>query len=122
MNVLIADDSQEVRKLLRLLLEGDPAFEVQGEAENGLEALEKAVSLVPHLIIMDVSMPVMNGLDAAREINRAMPGVPIVLFTNFASVQKLQLLLSAGVAAVVDKADPGALLEVAHDVLRQNAA
>jgi DNA-binding NarL/FixJ family response regulator len=122
MNVLIVDDNQEMRKLVRLLLECDPTFEVRGEAENGLEALEKAASLVPHLIIMDVSMPAMNGLDAAREINRTMPGVPIILFTNFAKVQKLQLLLLAGVAAVVDKADPGALLEVAHDVLRQNAA
>jgi DNA-binding NarL/FixJ family response regulator len=82
----------------------------------------KTVTLRPDLVIMDLSMPMMNGLDAAREINRAMPAVAIILFTVHGQFQKVALLLSAGISALVDKADPSMLLGVAHDLLERNAA
>ena len=67
-------------------------------------------------------MPVMNGLDAAREISRVMPSVAIILFTAHGNLQKLELLLSAGICSIVDKADPAMLIDVARDLHGQNAA
>jgi two-component system, NarL family, nitrate/nitrite response regulator NarL len=80
----------------RALFESDVDFRVCGEAENGLEGLEKAVELRPSLIVMDLSMPVMNGLDAAREINRVMPAVAIVLFTAYGNLQKNRTIALRG--------------------------
>ena len=122
MDVLIVDDNPSARSVVRALFECDSDFSVCGEAENGLEGIEKAVELHPGLIIMDLSMPVMNGLDAAREINRAMPSVAIILFTAHSNLQKLELLLSAGICSIVDKADPAMLIDVARDLHGRNAA
>jgi two-component system nitrate/nitrite response regulator NarL len=122
MDVLIVDDNPLARRVVRALFESDSNFSVCGEAENGLEGLEQAVELHPGLIIMDLSMPVMNGLDAAREINRAMPSVAIILFTAHSNLQKLELLLSAGICSIVDKADPAMLIDVARDLHGRNAA
>ena len=69
MNVLIVDDNPAVRRALRALFESDTAFDVCGEAENGREGLEKAIQLRPDLVVIDLSMPVMNGLDASRALN-----------------------------------------------------
>ena len=122
MDVLIVDDNPMARHVIRVLFESDLAFHVCGEAENGLEGLEKAVELRPGLIIMDLAMPVMNGLDAAREINRAMPTVAIVLFTAYGNFQKVELLLSSGISALVDKGEPSMLISVARDLLERSAA
>jgi CheY-like chemotaxis protein len=78
------------------------------------------VELRPGLIVMDLAMPRMNGLDAAREINRAMPTIAIILFSGYAHLQKLDMLLSAGISAVVDKEEASELIAVAHDL--RNAA
>jgi two-component system nitrate/nitrite response regulator NarL len=122
MDVLIVDDNPMARGVVRILFESAVGFHVCGEAENGLEGLEKAALLRPDLIVMDLSMPVMNGLDAAREINRAMPTIAIVLFTAYGNFQKLELLLSAGISALVDKAEPSMLISVARDLLERGAA
>ena len=121
MDVLIVDDNPMARRIVRVLFESDPAFHVCGEAEDGLEGLEKAVELRPGLIVMDLAMPVMNGLDAAREINRAIPTIAIVLFTAYGNFQKVELLHSAGIAALVDKGEPSMLISVARDLLGWNA-
>ena len=63
--VLLVDDNRQMRQALRMLFESEPDFEVAGEAEHGQGAIEKAEVLTPHLIILDFSMPVMNGLEAA---------------------------------------------------------
>ena len=121
MRVLVVDDSSLVRRELKKLFLSYPAFEVCGEADNGLAGLEKAAELRPDLIVIDFSMPVMNGLDAAREIHRAMPHVPIILFTVHSTCQKLELLLSAGISAVVDKGEPLTLLDAVRDLLKSPA-
>jgi DNA-binding NarL/FixJ family response regulator len=121
-DVLIVDDNPMARRVVRALFESDPTFQVSGEAQNGLEALEKTVELRPGLIIMDMSMPMMNGLDAAREINQAMPTIAIILFSAYFNMPKLEMLLPAGISAIVDKADPTELIFVARDLLARNAA
>lgn len=82
-SVLIADDNAFVRKRLGELFNKEPDFEVSAVAENGRKAIEEAERSHPDLILLDLSMPVMNGLDAARALKRLMPGVPIVMFTAF---------------------------------------
>jgi two-component system, NarL family, response regulator EvgA len=78
--ILIADDSPAARRALRGLLE-EGGWEVCGEAENGLEAVDKTGTLRPDLVILDLAMPKMNGLQAARTIHTADPHIPMLLFT-----------------------------------------
>jgi DNA-binding NarL/FixJ family response regulator len=79
--ILIVDDSSAVRHSLRSSIEKHPDWVVCGEAENGKIALALVAELRPHLVILDLTMPVMNGLDAARAISRMAPGMPIIMFT-----------------------------------------
>ena len=79
--LLIADDNPTVRKLLRTLLETQTDWQVCGEAENGVEAVAKAAELKPDVVILDLAMPVMDGLHAALEISSASPGIPILMNT-----------------------------------------
>jgi CheY-like chemotaxis protein len=104
-SILIVDDSLAVRTVTRLFLESQPGFEVCGEAVDGLDALEKARDLSPDLIILDLEMPRMNGLQAARELRTRMVRTPIILFTIYADEVRPQEALAAGVSAVVSKTD-----------------
>jgi len=79
--VLVADDNRIVRQALRQIFEGDIDYDLCAEAENGEEAIALAITLRPDLIILDFSMPVMNGLEAARKLKVTMPDTPIILFT-----------------------------------------
>ena len=79
--VFLVDDSATVRKAVRPLFDTHPKFEVVGEAEHGQEAVEKAPSLRPDLIVIDMSMPVMNGLQAAPLLIKILPNVWLILFT-----------------------------------------
>jgi DNA-binding NarL/FixJ family response regulator len=104
--ILIVDDSLAIRKILREMLGREAGWEVCGEASNGREGVEKAQHLKPDLIVLDLSMPVMNGLDAARELRRLVPGVPLVMFTNFETAHLKREALSAGIGAIVSKDGP----------------
>ena len=77
--VLIVDDNRFFRELLSNMFDREPDFEVCGEAENGKEAVEKALRLDPDLVILDLLMPVMNGIDAARVLRLIMPRLPVVM-------------------------------------------
>ncbi len=114
MKVLIVDDSALVRGAVRRLFETDGIFEVCGEAENGREAVEKTSELRPELIVMDLAMPLLNGLDATRAIKRLKPGVPVILFSGFSNVMEEQEARSVGISALVSKSDPLRLIDVAH--------
>jgi len=91
--------------MIRERLEQEGGWEVSGEAANGREAIEKAEQLKPDLVVLDLSMPVMNGLDAARELHRLLPSLPLVMFTNFNMPQLTKEALSAGITAVVSKSE-----------------
>jgi DNA-binding NarL/FixJ family response regulator len=85
------------------LLEEHTDWTVCGEAENGREGLDQALRLCPDLILMDLSMPVMNGFEAAREVRRLLSKVPIPMLTIFCNPPIEQLALASGVAAVKSK-------------------
>ncbi len=104
-SILIVDDSAAIRRSLRGLLARHDGWEVCGEAANGREAIDKALQLRPSLVVLDISMPVMNGFQAARELQRLLPKLPILMFTNFTSSQIEREALAAGVAAVRSKSD-----------------
>jgi DNA-binding NarL/FixJ family response regulator len=82
--ILLVDDSELIRLATRHFLESQPGFVVCGQAVDGIDALEKAKHLNPDLIILDIAMPRMNGLQTARELRARMYRVPIILFTWYA--------------------------------------
>jgi two-component system nitrate/nitrite response regulator NarL len=101
--VLLVDDSAEIRSSVRPLFDFHPKFEVVGEAEHGCEAIEKAAILRPDLIILDLSMPVMNGLEAAPLLIKLLPRVWLILFTSHSLPDVELLSRAAGIHAVVPK-------------------
>jgi len=115
--ILIADDSLFIREALCKFFEQDD-FNVCGEAENGKEAIEKAQKLHPDLILLDLSMPVMNGLEAARILKRMMPEVPVIMYSAYGDSSTEKAARSAGVWALVSKSENiSVLLGKAHSVL-----
>jgi DNA-binding NarL/FixJ family response regulator len=84
-------------------LEAD--FRVCGEAENGKEAIEKAQELRPDVIVLDLSMPVMNGIDAARVLKKLMPAVPLIIFSEYADAFSENEARLAGISALVSKSE-----------------
>lgn len=103
---LIVDDSLPIRKLLRTALECQPHWQVCGEAANGKEGIQMAQTVSPDLIVLDLSMPVMNGLDAARILSLEMPKIPLIMFTTFCTPHLEHEALSAGIAKVISKSGP----------------
>jgi CheY-like chemotaxis protein len=104
--IFIADDSGAMRLLLRTWVESLPGLAVCGEAADGVEAIEKAEPLNPDLILLDFSMPRMNGLEAASALHSVAPNIPIILFTLFAESVSEDLARAAGIRAVVSKSGP----------------
>ena len=102
-SILIVDDNPAIRKAVRLSFEGRNGFKVCGEAIDGRDGIEKARQLKPDLIVLDYSMPVMNGLDAAAVLSREMPSVPLILFTMHVGVVTASEARSSGISAVVSK-------------------
>jgi DNA-binding NarL/FixJ family response regulator len=101
--VLLVDDSAMVRRAVRWFFDPHPLFEVCGEAQHGREALEKASELRPDLIILDLWMPVMNGLEAAPLLIRVLPDVRIILLTSYEDAEVNRLSRRVGIHAVVPK-------------------
>ena len=107
-SVLLVDDHESVRIGLRR------AFESSGfscvEATHGAHAVALTTEFVPDLIVTDLSMPVMNGLDAATILRKKLPHTPIILYTMYADTEVERLAAAAGITAVVSKSDPVAEL------------
>ncbi len=121
--ILIVDDNAYIRRGLSELFKRESDFEVCGEAENGKEAINKALALHPELIVLDLSMPVMNGLDAARELKRLIPTVPLIMYSAFGDVFGEQQARLIGISELVSKSQPAAILvNKARNLLYQNAA
>lgn len=97
------EDNLDIRVAVRRLFNTHPNFVVCGEAEHGREAVEKAPSLRPDLIILDLSMPVMNGLEAAPLLIKILPDVWLILFTAHDGPEVQRLSRAAGIHAVVQK-------------------
>ena len=121
--VLIVDDVEIIRRAVCELFKSEADFDVCGEAENGREAIEKAQELHPDLIVLDLSMPIMNGIDAARVLKTLMPAVPLIVFSEYSDVFSDEEAHSAGVSAVVSKSEHmSVLLEKARALLFPMAA
>ena len=103
--ILIADDHEVVRQGVRRILQVRPGWEICGEAENGREGIDKAILLCPDLILLDLSMPVMNGFQAARELHRLLPKVPLLMFTSFGSAEIEDEARASGITAVKSKSE-----------------
>jgi DNA-binding NarL/FixJ family response regulator len=103
--ILLVDDNALVRINLRREFEG-AGWEVCGEAASGPEAIEKAKELNPHLIIVDLSMPGMDGMTAARILKGMLPEVHLILYTMYGNLVRREELQSAGISAVFSKTDP----------------
>ncbi len=121
--VLIVDDSAVVRRAVRRIFDSHPQFEVCGEAGHGREALEKASDLQPDLIVLDLWMPVMNGLEAAPLLMNILPHVCIILFTSYEDAEVRRLSRRVGVHALVPKSKAATqLVSQAHALLHLDRA
>jgi DNA-binding NarL/FixJ family response regulator len=116
--ILLVDDRDFERFTIRAAVEGLTNFQVCGEASNGVEAIHKAKELKPDLVVMDLAMPLMNGLEAAAVLKNAMPGLPIVLLTLYADQVHGPGSSAFGIATVLSKVDGlGPLLECLERLL-----
>lgn len=109
--ILVADDNPMIRKMLCRLFETEEHYDICAEAENGIEAIELALHHRPDLIILDWAMPVLNGVETAREFKKIMPDVPIILFTQHAHASKGLSGFQMFVDRIVAKTDAIALME-----------
>jgi DNA-binding NarL/FixJ family response regulator len=121
-SVLVVDDNAIIRRMLCHLFASEADFEVCGEAENGRDAIEKAQALHPDLVVMDLSMPVMNGIDAARALKKSLPTVPLIVFSVYADVFSEKEARAAGVSALVSKSERVSVLIAKARVLLYPAA
>ena len=104
-SILLVDDNATVRRLICRCLESESHLKVCGQAVDGHDAIEKAQRLKPDLIILDLSMPVMNGLEAAKILSKLMPHVPLVLLTAHDRELTEPHARAAGIATVISKLD-----------------
>jgi len=103
--ILIADDSPPLRRGLCTLVGLNADWQVCGEAVDGADAVEKARQLAPDIILMDFSMPQMNGVQAARKIAESGSDIPILLFTLYLSPQIMELARNAGLRGAISKSE-----------------
>lgn len=121
--VLIADDNAFVRTALSEIFEREPDFHVCGVVENGREAIDQACRLHPDLIVLDLSMPVMNGLEAARVLRQMMPNVPLIIYSASANDVSEQAARSMGISGLISKSDRvSVLIAAVRGALHRQAA
>jgi DNA-binding NarL/FixJ family response regulator len=121
--VLIADDNAFVRTALYEIFEREPDLHVCAVAENGRDAIEEACRLHPDLIVLDIAMPVMNGLEAARVLRQMMPNVPIILYSANPREVSEQFARSIGIYGMISKSERvSVLIDTVRGALYPRAA
>jgi DNA-binding NarL/FixJ family response regulator len=118
--ILLADDHEVVRAGLRALLEEQSGWEVVAEAVDGRDAVEKASKLKPDAVVIDIAMPSLNGLEAVRQIVKAVPNAKVLVLTMYDSDPLIQQVLQAGARGYLLKSDAGRDLVSAIEALRRN--
>ncbi|MEH6853594.1 response regulator transcription factor [Priestia megaterium] len=109
--ILIADDHHVVRKGLVFFLQTQPDLEIVGEASNGEEALKLATSLEPHIVLMDLSMPVLDGIEATKELKKQAPHIQVMILTSFSDQDHVIPALEAGASGYqLKESDPDELV------------
>ena len=118
-NILIADDDAPIRRLLRRVIEEHDGWQVCGEAENGREVLARMSEALPDLVVMDLAMPQMNGLQAAREISKVTPDLPMLLLTvQQVSKELVREARAAGFHGAVSKSTGSEVVKGIETLLR----
>ena len=120
LRILIADDHEIARQGIRSLLEDRPGWEVCAEAKDGREAVNSALELRPDVCLLDIGMPNLNGLDAARQILGSLPDARILILTVHDSEQVVREVLSTGARGFLLKSDAGRDLVAAVEALQNN--
>jgi len=118
--IVIADDHEVVRKGLRAILEAHPGWEVCGEAADGRSAVERAEELRPDVIVVDIGMPHLNGLEATRQILKNQPDTKVLVLSVYESEQLVEEVLDAGARGYVLKSDASRDLVRAIEELQRN--
>ncbi len=115
--VLVTDDHIVVRKGLVAMLETEPDIQIIGEASNGAEALKMAQELIPDVVLMDLVMPVMDGIEATRQIKQTVPSANILVLTSFSTNDKVLPSLNAGaIGYLLKDSTPTDLVRAIHQV------
>jgi DNA-binding NarL/FixJ family response regulator len=109
--ILVADDSDLVRRGIKHLLSQHAGWEVCGEAVDGQEAVDKARRLSPDLVVLDFSMPVLNGIEAARQIHKARPSIRFVLCSMYMDSQLASIAREVGITSVLSKSNVGQVIK-----------
>jgi DNA-binding NarL/FixJ family response regulator len=120
LRILVVDDHAVVRRGVRALLESHQGWEVCGEATTGRDAVEQSRQLRPDVVVMDLSLPELNGLDATRQILKDTPGTEVLVLTMHRSEELARDVLRAGARGYIMKSDAGEHLIAAVDTLRQH--
>jgi len=117
MKILIADDKRHIRQELRQLIEGHEGWDVCTEAEDGVQAVNRAKQFKPDLVILDLAMPELNGFEAADQISKALPRVPLLMLTLYASPQVEKEAERVGVQRVISKSTAYMLVPAIEEAL-----
>ena len=120
LRILIADDHSVVRAGLRSLLESHPGWEVCAEAADGREAADKAAKHKPQVAVLDIGMPLLNGVDATRRIRKSSPDTEVLVLTMHESEDLVQQVIEAGARGYILKDDADRILIAAVDALRRH--
>ena len=121
--VLIADDNAFVRTALYEIFEREPDLHVCALAENGRDAIEEAFRLQPDLIVLDLAMPIMNGLEAARVLRQMMPNALLIIYSGSPNQVSRELATSIGISGLVSKTDRvSVLMDTVRGALYRKAA
>src|SRR5437867_6108915 len=120
--VLLADDHTVVRQGLRALLVAEGDIDIVGEAENGRQAVQLAKKLLPEVVVMDIAMPVLNGLEATRQITRALPSTKVLILSSYSDDEYVSQLTEAGAAGyLIKQTAANDLLKAIREAQKGNA-
>jgi DNA-binding NarL/FixJ family response regulator len=120
LRILIADDHEVMREGLRALIEHEPGWQVCGTARNGREAVDSAKRLKPEVVVLDMTMPELDGLEALRQIKHALPNTEVMIFSAHHSEEVIEQLFDAGAKSYIQKSDAGRHLVAAIKSLAEH--